>query len=211
MARTISQGDAASADAAPGRPGRPRNLTLDRAILAAAESQLQERGYSGMSLESIASAAGTTVPSVRRRYRNKSELAIAVIDSLRVVPLPESGEDARADALAVLTNFQSNLRRPYALVVLGSLLAEESRHPALLGHFRARLVQPRRTTLRQALMRGATSGQLLASLDLDAAVSLLIGSFYARYLSDGEIPDDWAERTLGTIWPRPVTSPPRRA
>lgn len=157
-----------------------------------------------MSMESVAAAAGTTVPSVRRRYRNKSELATAVIDSLRVVPLPEPGEGARADALAVLTNFQSNLKRPHALVVLGSLLAEESRHPTLLAHFCTTLVQPRRRTLRQALMRGATSGQLPAGLDLEAAVSLLIGSFYARYLSDGEIPDDWAERTLRTIWPQPV-------
>jgi len=38
-------------------------------------------------------------------------------------------------------------------------------------------------------------------VDLDATVSLLIGSFYARYLSDGEIPDDWAERVLRTVRP----------
>ena len=36
---------------------------LDRAILAAAEQQLRELGYAGMSLESVAAAAGTTVPS----------------------------------------------------------------------------------------------------------------------------------------------------
>lgn len=184
---------------------------LDRAILAAAERQLRERGYSGMSMESVASAAGTTVPSVRRRYPNKSELATAVIDSLRVVPLPEPTEDARADALAVLTNFQRNLKRRHALVVLGSLLAEESRHPTLLDHFRTSLVQPRRAMLRQALMRGASTGQLPVGLDLDAAVSMLIGSFYARYLSDGEISDDWAERALLAIWPRAATVPARPA
>jgi AcrR family transcriptional regulator len=184
---------------------------LDRAILAAAERQLQERGYSGMSMESVASAAGTTVPSVRRRYRDKSALATAVIDSLRVVPIPEPTEDPRADALAVLTNFQRNLKRRHALVVLGSLLAEESRHPTLLDHFRASLVQPRRAMLRQALTRGASAGQLPVGLDLDAAVSMLIGSFYARYLSDGEIPDDWAERALLAIWPSAVTVPARPA
>jgi len=52
--------------------GRPRNPELDRAILAAAEQQLGEPGYARMSLESVAAAAGTTVPSVRRRFGSKA-------------------------------------------------------------------------------------------------------------------------------------------
>jgi AcrR family transcriptional regulator len=201
MAGTLSQPDATPGKASPGRPGRPRSPRLDQAILAAAEEQLQQRGYAGMSIESVASAAGTTVPSVRRRYHSKSELAAAVIDSLRVVPLPEPTGVPRADALAILKSFQRNLKRPHTLAVLGSILAEEARQPTLLEHFRTRLVQPRRSMLRQALARGTSTGQLPTSLDLDAVVGLLMGSFYARYLSDGEIPDGWAERVLTTIWP----------
>ena len=155
-----------------------------------------------MSMESVASAAGTTVPSVRRRYRNKSELVTAVIDTLRVLSLPEPTGVPRADALSILTNFQRNLKRRHALVVLGSILAEEHRHPALLRHYRTRLVRPRRAMLREALARGVHAGQLPPSLDVDAAVSLLIGSFYARHLSDGRIPNGWAERVLRTIWPK---------
>ena len=63
------------------KAGRPRNPDLDRALLAAAARQLGELGYARMSLESVASAAGTTVPSLRRRYRNKAELVAAVIGS----------------------------------------------------------------------------------------------------------------------------------
>jgi AcrR family transcriptional regulator len=121
-------------------PGRPRNPRLDQTILAAAERQLHERGYAGMSIESVASAADTTVPSVRRRYRGKSELAAAVIDSLRVVPLPQPTGVPRTDALAILESFQLILKRPNAMAVLGSILAEEAREPALLEHFRTRLV-----------------------------------------------------------------------
>jgi AcrR family transcriptional regulator len=197
----MPQRDAARVRAPVEARGRPRSPLLDEAILEAAERQLEARGYAGMSMESVASAAGTTVPSVRRRHRTKAELVMAVIDSLRVLPLPEPTRRPRADALSLLTNFQRNLERRHALVVVGSLLAEEDRHPALLGHFRTKLVQPRRAMLRDALARGIDSGQLPPDLDLDAAVSLLIGSFYARYLSDGRIPDDWAERVLLTIWP----------
>lgn len=67
---------------------RPRNPALDRAILAAAERQLAAAGYAGMSLESVAAAAGTTVPAVRRRFCSKTNLAVAVIASLRVENLP---------------------------------------------------------------------------------------------------------------------------
>src|SRR5260370_1236537 len=68
--------------------GRPRDTALDEAILAAALLQLGERGYDGMSLEGVAATAGTTVPSLRRRYRGKHQLTVAAIDSIRIQPPP---------------------------------------------------------------------------------------------------------------------------
>ena len=62
--------------------GRPINPELDRAILAAAEQQLGEAGYAGMSLESVATAAGTTVPAVRRRFGGKASMTVATVSYL---------------------------------------------------------------------------------------------------------------------------------
>lgn len=182
-------------------PGRPRDATLDQAILAAAERQLHERGFAGMSLEAVATAAGTTTPSLRRRFRGKTELASAVIDTLRTEPLPEPTGDPRADALALLENLRATLLRPAGMATLGSILAEENRHPVLLERFRQRLVEPRRDRLRRALLAGVEQGELPAELDLEVAVSLLVGSCYARYLAAGGIPADWASRALSAIWP----------
>ncbi|HEX7164170.1 MAG TPA: TetR/AcrR family transcriptional regulator [Trebonia sp.] len=179
------------------KPGRPRNPALDPAILSAAARQLGELGYARMSLESVAAAAGTTVPSLRRRYRNKAELAAAVIGSLRVEDPPAGAASPRAHALAILENFHSNLRASPALAILGSLLAEEERHPELLRLFKTRLVEPRRALLRQAL----AAGDLPGSADLDALTSMLIGSFYGRYLTTAGIPGDWPERVLSAVWP----------
>jgi len=129
--------------AAAARPaGRPRDPELDRAILAAAEQQLREAGYAGMSLESVAAAAGTTVPAVRRRFRSKASVAAAVIDSLRVESMPAESGPPRSRALAVLRNFRANLLRANSMAVAGTLLAEEHRHPELLAAFRHRLVEP---------------------------------------------------------------------
>ncbi len=187
------------------KAGRPRNPALDGAILSAAGRQLGELGYARMSLESVAAAAGTTVPSLRRRYRDKAELAAAVIGSLRVEDPPAGAPTPRAHALAILENFHRNLRAIPALAILGSLLAEEERHPELLRLFKTRLVEPRRALLRQAL----AAGDLPDSADLDALTSMLIGSFYGRYVTMAGIPDDWPDRVLSAIWP-PDTAPPHR-
>ena len=177
--------------------GRPRDPTLDVAILAAAGRLFGERGYGGMSLEAVATAAQTSVPAVRRRYSDRAQLAVAVIGSLRVQELPEEAPTPRDHALAILGNLQNNLRSLPAMAILGSLLAEEARHPELLQLFKTRLVEPRRAMLRQALAAGPFS----PSADLDALVSMLIGSFYGRYITVAGIPEDWPQRILSTIWP----------
>jgi AcrR family transcriptional regulator len=178
------------------KAGRPRNPALDRAILSAAARQLGDLGYAGMSLESVAAAAGTTAPSLRRRYPNKAGLVAAVIGSLRVEEPPAGAPTPRDHALAILENFHHNLRAIPALAILGSLLAEEERHPELLYLFKTRLVEPRRALLRQALAAG-----LPGSADLDALTSMLIGSFYGRYVTLAGIPDDWPDRVLSALWP----------
>src|SRR6201999_2456800 len=159
------------------RAGRPRNPALDRAILSAAARQLGELGYARMSLESVAAAA--------------------VIGSLRVEEPPAGAPSPRAFALAILENFHRNLRATPALAILGSLLAEEERHPELLHRFKTHIVEPRRALLRRALAAGA----LPPPADLDALTSMLIGSFYGRYVTIAGLPDDWPDRVLSAVWP----------
>jgi AcrR family transcriptional regulator len=185
----------------PAGRGRPRDAALDDALISAAERQFRELGYARMSLKSIADAAGTTVPSLRRRYADKATLAIAVVDSLRIDPLTVPPAEPRDQALAVLENFNANLRRPNSMALLGSLLAEEHTTPELLQRFRARLSAPRRDALRQSLKAGIRAGALPPHIDPDIAANMLIGSFYARYVSVGSIPRTWPSRVLAQLWP----------
>lgn len=154
-----------------------------------------------MSLASVAREAATTVPSLRRRYRDKSTLAEAVVDSIRVEAPREGSGPPRDRALAILENFGRNLERPHAMALLGTLLAEEHRTPELLARFRSRLVRPRRRLLIEALEAGVRGGELAPPPDTDIAVNMLIGSFYAIYVSQGQIPQDWPQRALDLIWP----------
>ena len=56
---------------------------------------------------------------------------------------------------------------------------------------------------------GISSGELPDSADPDVLASMLIGSFYARYIATSDIPDDWAEQTLRHAWPDARSAQPR--
>jgi len=195
-----------AADNPPARlSGRPRDVTLDAAILAAARRHLGERGYTGMSIQGVAAAAGTSAPSLRRRYRDKLELAIATIDAMRTRPLPAKATDPRAEILASLRNMHDTMISGNGLAILATIVTEQTRHPELLAHFRHQVVAPMRARLRQALSAGMETGQLPAGLNLDTGVSMLTGSLYAHYLNGQPHPEDWAERALHVIWPASPT------
>jgi AcrR family transcriptional regulator len=194
-----------AAGGATGRPpGRPRDTGLDAAILTAAVRQLSERGYAGMSIEGVAAAAGTSPPSLRRRYPDKLALALAGLDAMPVTPLPPAAATPRADALTVLENIRDTMVRRNGLAVLAAILAERDRYPALVAHFRRHVSGPPEDRLRAALVRGVASGSLPAGLDAGLAVSLLTGSLYAHYLRGERIRNDWSQRVLSTIWPEPA-------
>jgi len=159
---TPSAGHVKASGSGPRSPGRPRDATLDAAILRAAAHQLAERGYAGMSMEGVAAAAGTTAPSLRRRFRAKLDLAMAAISAMRAVPLPRATDDPRADALAILESLRVNLARRNGMAMVGTLLAEERRNPELLDRFRQRIDEPAAACLRQALAQGVRAGQLQA-------------------------------------------------
>jgi AcrR family transcriptional regulator len=198
-----------ASDSPPARnPGRPPNAALNAAILTAAQRHLGEHGYTGMSIQGVAAAAGTSVPALRRRYPGKPELAAASIDAMPTQPIPENTAHPWADALAILDNLRLTLTQHNGLAVLATVITERTRHPELLAHFRKRIDEPRQEHLREALSRGRQAGQIPASLDLDTAASILTGSLYACYLKNQHIPEDWPERTLRIIWPPPPL--PRR-
>jgi hypothetical protein len=43
-------------------------------------------------------------------------------------------------------------------------------------------------------------GELRADADLDLAVTMLIGAYYAQYLAGDPFPPDWAERNVDTTF-----------
>jgi hypothetical protein len=52
--------------------------------------------------------------------------------------------------------------------------------------------------LRAVLERAQMRGELADSADLETAVNMLVGSYYANYLA-GRIPGDWPRRAVDLV------------
>jgi AcrR family transcriptional regulator len=181
--------------------GRPRDAALDRRILEVTRELLARHGYQGLSIGAVARAAGTTRPSVYLRFAGKQDLATRAVAGMTVPDALRTTTDLRADLVAELKHFRTAVTRPNGMSFVGTVLAEEHQTPGLIEHFRERLVHPRRRRVAGVLERGMRTGALRGGLDVDAITTMLIGSAYARYLATGDVPADWPERAVASLWP----------
>jgi hypothetical protein len=120
---------------------------------------------------------------------------MSVADALQV------SDDLHSDLVAELRHFRTAVTRPNGMSFVGTVLAEEHHTPSLIRRFRERLVLPRRRRVVGTLRRGVNAGVLRPGLDVDVITTMLIGAIYARYLATGDVPADWPERVVASMWP----------
>ena len=183
------------------KAGRPRDKETERRILEVTVRLLAEEGYSRMSIDGVAAAAGVSKPTIYRRWSGKADLATAAICTIRLAEPEVSTGSTVGDLTAALQNFSRSLLRPNGMALVGTVLAEERHTPELLALFRERLVMPRRTIIRGILERARRHRGLRPGVDLDVSVSMLVGAFYARYLATSNVPSRFAQTIVGTVWP----------
>ncbi len=181
------------------RPGRPRDELIDAHLLEVTRRHLAEYGYAAMSLVAIAEEAGTTRPTIYRRWPTKADLATAAVAALADASTPPVSDDPYADLCAELTSFRRGISRPDGISMIGTMLVT-STDPELVKLFRRRVVRPRRVRLHAILERARRDGLIDAGADLDIALTMLTGSWYAHALSGGPPPAHWAERVTAAVW-----------
>jgi AcrR family transcriptional regulator len=92
-------------DDEPARRRRRRGPELEAALLDAAWDELVEVGFARLTMESVASRAGTGIAVLYRRWANKDELVLAALAhqrSTHPVDVADTGT-LRGDLLATLT------------------------------------------------------------------------------------------------------------
>jgi AcrR family transcriptional regulator len=148
-----------------------------------------------MSIEGIAAAAGVSKPTIYLRYRNKADLASRALERLRVEEAPDPTGDLRADLVAQLSHLRGTFER-VGMTVLGTCLMEERHTPELIALLRERSVLPGRRLLRELFERARERGELAPDADLDTAVLMLSGAYYAQHVGGEPAGADWEARIV---------------
>lgn len=185
--------------AAPGAGGRPRDASIDDAVLDATLHQLARDGFSGLSLASVAAEAGTTRPAIYRRWPNKGSLVVDAIARLAQVEPPPLGGEPFEDLVAELEHFRHCITEAAALPLAGLMLGDGI-DETLRARYHDLVVVPRRARIRGCLQRAIDEGALHPDADLAIAGTFLTGSWYALALANAPRPDDWARRTATLVW-----------
>ena len=171
------------------RPGRPRSVAADSAIMQATLELLLDTGYRGLTMEQVHVRAGVGKATLYRRYGSKEELVAAVVRHLNQhIPVPDTG-NVGDDFLAVAGSVLAAAARVGAATFMPRMLAESAGDPEMHAIFYENLVAPRRAVMAEVLRRGVERGELREDLDVELAIDVLTGPWVYRLLiSGGEMP-----------------------
>jgi AcrR family transcriptional regulator len=178
--------------------GRPRDSSLDTAIVNATQALLLGEGYSAVNIDRVAKLAGTTRAAVYRRASSATELVVMLLISrFGIDPAPDSGE-LRQDLLLL----QQLQRQFFAdLVVqaaLAGVLTAIRDNDALAVSFYDRFMAPRRTSVAAMLARAATRGEINLPQHPAVISDLLTGPLLLRTLMPllGSVDDALVDATV---------------
>jgi AcrR family transcriptional regulator len=185
-------------------PGRPRDPSVEKAILRAALRRIVSDGYSRVTIGDIAADAGVTRPTVYRRWASKQDLVVAALDfSLQeeraLNPVGRFEELPPAEALkqALRHAFPSDR----GMKAIGHVLMEAEQNPELLDLVRRHAITPRVRPFIDTLWRLCEEGVVRKDIDLDVVADMMIGSYYSSYIRREDSATHSTDEVVETIWP----------
>ncbi len=172
------------AEAAEGGLADPRVARSRAAILAATAALLIEEGAAGITIEGIAERSGVAKTTIYRHWKSRSQLIFDGFESMLASPPSAPPAGPVRERLTVLLNgLVRGLTVSEWAPAVTALIDAGDRDPeirTLLHDFLALRMSP----CRDVLVEGVRTGEISASLDVDVAVSALVGPvFYRRLVS----------------------------
>lgn len=180
-------------------PGRARDPEIDARVLAVAHRHLAAVGFEAMSVAAVAQQAGTTRQALYRRWPDKASLAADALLAAADAGPQAASRDPFADLVAELADFQRGVSLPGRLSLVGTMLQDATAAEAR-ARYQARVIAPRRARIRAILERALELRLIDTDADLDVAVTLGTGSWYARALAGDPPLPNWPARTARLVW-----------
>jgi AcrR family transcriptional regulator len=171
-----------------------RRARSDQAILAAARALLEEHGVRGLTIEAVAERSGVAKTTIYRRWRDRDELALAVlIEMSEGFRAPSDLGDTRKELLAFVAEATQ-------VILLGGVIqglaSEIATDPDLARTYRERIIKVRLDEVGTIIKRGIERGDLRKDTDVRVAHELMIGPLFYRLLFSGRPLDKRHARQL---------------
>jgi AcrR family transcriptional regulator len=138
---------------------RRRGAALEDAILDAAWAELIERGYTDMTLETVAKRAGTSRPVLHRRWPSRTKLATAALGrylALNPIEIPDLGSVGAE--MSLLLRKLSDRARPDLVRLVFDMMGDLADAKSNLADVRGEITNGR--LIRTILDRGIARGEL---------------------------------------------------
>jgi AcrR family transcriptional regulator len=185
--------------------GRPRDATLDEAIILAARDRLVRDGYSQMTIGDIAADAKVSRPTLYRRWSTKFELVVDALDygfrqERDTYVLDLSRMEPREALVEAVRRLDPAYFNPNAMVLMGNFASEAIHTPELLEILRKQAVEPRVTLVENVLSQLQERGAVHDEIDKHTIATMCFGGYLAAFYR-GENTKELPETVVATLWP----------
>jgi AcrR family transcriptional regulator len=181
------------------RPGG-RSARVRAAAIAATLTELGERGYSGLSLESVARRAGVHKTTLYRRWGTREELVLeAMLERAgQHISVPDTGS-LREDLLELARTAAANAASPEVAAMARAVAAESPRDGRLAAANR-RFWGERLALDGVIVERAIERGEVVAGTEPGQVIETVLGPIHLRLLLTGEPVDDlFLEGVVDTV------------
>ena len=176
--------------------GRPRSEEARHAALVATVDLVLESGVEGVTFEDVAHRSGVAKSTLYRHFGTKQAMVVAAATSCLVeLATPDTG-DLAADLSAIFEKARGADDAHRLPDLMPALLAASDRDEDLRRLVLA-VLEERRRPIRTVLQLAQLRGEIGRDLDLDLALTLLLGPFTQRRMVDRlEVTSEWADQVL---------------
>lgn len=180
------------------KPGRPRDESVDAAVVAATLDLVEEEGLGAVSMDAIAERAGVSKASIYRRWDGKGELLVDCVAGLMSALQPPETADVREVLIGILTQMRRFFTRARAGQLFPWLVGEVAAGSDLGRRYAETVIIPRRAMVAGIIRDAVDRGALRQDLDIDIAVDMLTGPAVMQKMlgAYGDPGGDWEARLV---------------
>jgi AcrR family transcriptional regulator len=185
---------------------RPRSSEAHDKVLRAALDLFGERGIDATSMDAIAQVSGVSKATIYNHWADKEALLMEVMEMIHGLnrePEDVDTGDICRDLTTVLTRRPPDEFDEARDQLMPSMIAYSALHSEFGMAWRRRVMEPPRTCIERILRRGVKRGLIRPDLDLEVAISLLLGPMlYTHIFQRGHVPNvpDMGPKAAESFW-----------